>query len=298
MALKRDKTDLAHVQYTVPLMSTVPVVTTIADITFKLFPELFTFKDRTLLNLSIPASIKRSAAVICVSENTRNDILKAYPDTPSNKAIAIHNGIGSEFTPASVEDIAMFRDRVKEQYNIDGDYVLSVGVLQPRKNAPLLIRAFLKAKADGNLPHRLVIVGKRGWLSDQTEKAIADAGENVIFAGYAADDDLRALYCCADCLAYPSLYEGFGLPPAEAMACGCPVIAGNTSSLPEVVGDAGLLVDPKNQDAWSEALVCLLTDARLRETLAQKGLRQVKRFSWITAAQKTLLVYRSVLEKA
>jgi len=293
IALKNDHADLAHVQYTVSPLIPVPVVTTIADITFKLFPELFTLKDRLLLGATIPPSIRKAAAIIAVSENTRRDILREYPVASGDKVVAVHNGVDPIYKPATLEENSAFRDRLKRKYNIDSPFLLSVGVLQPRKNAPLLIRAFLAARRDAGFAHRLVIVGKKGWLSEETEKAIEDAGDNVLFPGYADDEDLRALYCAADALAYPSLYEGFGLPPVEAMACGCPVIAGNTSSLPEVVGDAGILIDPRDEASWRREIASLLTDPAKRAALGAQGSIQASRFSWTRCAKETLAVYHA-----
>jgi len=156
------------------------------------------------------------------------------------------------------------------------------------------LSAFGRAKRGAHFPHVLAIAGRRGWLAHEIETAIADAGDDVVFTGYVADEDLPKLYGAADALAYPSIYEGFGLPPAEAMACGCPVITSNTSSLPEVVGDAGILLPPTDEDAWVDALKRLLTDDALRMELGDRSVLRAMRFSWTDAAQQTLSVYRGI----
>ena len=292
LSASRDRIDVAHVQYTVPLFMKAPVVTTIADISFRLFPQMFPRKDAFLLGTTIPWSISLAAAVIAVSKSTRDDILSHYRSTPPGKVHAIHNGVDERYRPAAADRAGAIRDLVKVRYTHDRPYVLCVGLLQPRKNVPLLLRAFRRARREAGLPHVLAVVGRRGWLAEETEQAIAEAGDDVVFTGYVPDGDLPMLYQGADALAFPSLYEGFGLPVAEAMACGCPVIAGNTSSLPEVAGDAGLLVSPNDEDAWAGALARLLRDEALRADMSRRGLEQARRFSWTVAAGQTLEVYR------
>lgn len=297
LALRRDRVQVAHVQYTAAPFMPAPTVTTIADLSFKLFPELFPRKDAFLLNLSIPSSIARAAAVIGVSENTRRDILRCYPKTDPAKVHAIHNGVDPIFrvpTPAQKES---YREAVKLRYTLGRPYIVCVGLLQPRKNLPLLLRAFVKAKRAAAAEHVLAIVGRRGWLTGEIEQAVAQAGDDAFFTGYAPDEDLPMLYGAADALAYPSLYEGFGLPPAEAMACGCPVIASDSSSLPEVVGDAGLLVSPKDEEGWVQALIRLLTDEALRRRLSELGAARAQQFTWTAAANATRDVYRQVALK-
>ncbi|MDR3710541.1 MAG: glycosyltransferase family 1 protein [Capsulimonadaceae bacterium] len=297
-AAGKDRVDVAHVQYTVPPLMRAPVVTTIADISFKILPQLFPAKDAFLLGRSIPSSIRRAAAVIGVSESTRNDILTYYPGTPPEKVHAIYNGIESRYRPRTVIEQDLDRDVAKVRYTLDKPFVLCVGLLQPRKNVPLLLRAFTRARNAAGLPHVLAVAGRRGWLAKETENAIAEAGDAVVFLGYVPDDDLPSLYGTADALAFPSLYEGFGLPVAEAMACGCPVICGNTSSLPEVAGDAAILVSPTDEGAWTQALTRLLTSPELRRSLGARGIEQARRFSWRTAAEQTLAVYEAAALRA
>lgn len=297
-ALKADGVDLAHVQYTVPPVMPCPVVTTIHDISFRLFPELFTAKDRLILNTGLPGSLRRAARVIAVSENTRRDILKSFPGIDPAKIVATPLAADPRYhapTPAEQDSGRML---VNERYGLAGPYLLSVGVLQPRKNVPLLLAAFAEAKTEASLPHKLAVVGKCGWLSQETEAAIREAGEGVVMTGYAPDEHLPALYANAEAFCYPSLYEGFGLPPLEAMACGCPTLSSNASSLPEVVGQAGILLDPHDREVWTQAIIQVATDPRLRERLHEEGLRRAALFSWRRTAQLTKEVYESAYGKS
>ena len=173
-------------------------------------------------------------------------------------------------------------------------FILAVGVLQPRKNLARLVEAF--AAVARSIPHQLVLVGKEGWAHDELQATIARAGlgSRIVFTGYVPDADLPGFYNAADVFVYPSLYEGFGLPPLEAMQCGTPVIAGDTSSLPEVVGDAGILVDPRDTGKIAAALADLLRDERERARLRELGFERAKRFSWEETARQTVEVYRDV----
>ena len=294
-ALRRDRVDVAHVQYTVPPRMPCPTVTTIHDISFRLFPNLFTFKDRLLLNLSLPGSIRRAAKIIAVSENTRRDLLAAFRNLPSDKVVVTHLAADASYRPIEASEQESARIMLNQTYGIGDRYALSVGVLQPRKNVPMLLRAFVSGCNEKGLPHKLVVTGKRGWLADDIAAAIAAAGDRVVFTDYVPDNHLPVLYGCADLFCYPSLYEGFGLPPLEAMACGCPVLASDRSSLPEVVGDAGLLLPPDREDLWREAIGDILTDAHGRQSMAAKGLERAALFSWEGTARATLGVYESML---
>ena len=189
--------------------------------------------------------------------------------------------------------------RVRHTYGIGTDYILSVGSIQPRKNLARLIAAYARLRRglpEGKHP-QLVLVGKCAWLYDETLRTIEDLGvtDSVILTGYVPEADLPALYTGALCFVYPSYFEGFGLPPLEAMKCGAPVIAGNRTSLPEVVGDAGLLVDPFNIDAIASAIEKLITDSNFRSELRVKGLERARIFNWRETARQTLEVYRNAV---
>ncbi len=298
-AMRRDKVDVVHVQYAVsPLFFArgVKVVTTVHDVTFRLFPHLFRPMDRALLNLSVPYSVRRACAVIAVSENTRADILRAYRPKPESKVAVTLLAAGPEYRAMSESERDSARLVLQEHYGVGGQdapYALAVGVLQPRKNLVMLLRAFSAARRLHGFPHRLVVVGKRGWLASGIDEALsaAEAAGDVALTGYVPDEHLPLLYNCADLMCYPSLYEGFGLPPLEAMACGCPVMTSDAGSLPEVVGDAGVLLDPNKPGEWIDALGRVLPDAGLRGKMSADGLAQASSFSWSRTARETLAVY-------
>jgi len=187
--------------------------------------------------------------------------------------------------------------RVRQTYGIDGDYILSVGAIQPRKNLSRLVAAYARlrrTRPEVKLPPRLVLVGKCAWLYDETLRTIKEleVSDSVILTGYVPEADLPALYSGALCFVYPSYFEGFGLPPLEAMKCGAPVIVGDKTSLPEVVGDAGVLVDPFDVDSIASAIQRVITDSNLRAQLRVKGLERAKLFDWHETARQTLSVYK------
>jgi glycosyltransferase involved in cell wall biosynthesis len=302
---RAERADLIHVQYTAPprFLCPCPIVTTVHDISFKLYPQWFPRRDRILLNLTVPISMRAAARVITVSESSREDIIKTYWIAP-DKVVGIRHGVPLEFVKelergrgADLQETA--RLQVNQQFSLNRPYILAVGVLQPRKNLRALAEAFGKMKSRTALPHLLVLAGKTGW---GTEEAIlrecasrfggASAAEDVVLPGYIPDDALPALYRASSVFAYPSLYEGFGLPPLEAMACGVPVLSSNRPAMPEVVGDAALTVDPGDTDAWAEALARILTDEALREKLIAAGGVRAHAFTWADTAERTMAVYR------
>jgi glycosyltransferase involved in cell wall biosynthesis len=290
--LRRRHLDLAHVQYLIPPLAPCPVVTTVHDVSFKRHPELFPLKHRVLLNLLIPPSLHQAVAVITCSEATRQDMIELY-DLPPEKITVTPYAADETFRPM---DPVEARRAVRERFGIAGRYLLAVGHIHPRKNLPRLVRAF--NRISGKVPHELVLVGKQGWGNTELMEAISQApvGREPRFTGYVADADLPVLYAGADAFAYPSLYEGFGLPPLEAMACGTPVLTSNLSSLPEVVGEAAVLVDPYDEPSLARALAELLGDARKRAALSAAGLARAVQFTWDATARGTLEVYRSVLQ--
>ena len=298
-ALREDGIDLLHVQYTTPpkALCPCPVVTTVHDISFKIFPEWFARKNRILLNLTVPASMRGAARVITDSESSRRDILKAY-GLPAELVTAIPLGLPGGFgllpslSAPNAEDIL-------SRYGIVKPFVLAVGVLQPRKNLPMLCKAFGIAKRKYGLPHTLAIAGKAGWQTERDtliEAARLSGGDAaagaVRLTGYVEDADLPTLYRAADLFAYPSLYEGFGLPPIEAMACGTPVLVSDAPALPEVVGDAARIAPATDPEAWADALNAMLTDPLERKRYAEAGPRRAACFTWEATAQRTREVYR------
>jgi glycosyltransferase involved in cell wall biosynthesis len=292
--LRRRPVDLLHVQYTAPPLAPCPVVSTVHDLSFEHIPETFKRRSRVQLRLTVRATARRAAHVIAPSEFTRRDLVETYGLDPA-RVTAIPLAASPRFRP--VADAAEL-GRVRRRYGIGGEYVLAVGSIQPRKNLARLVRAYSalrRARGRSNLP-QLVLVGKKGWLYDDTLDAIEQEGlaGSVVLTGYVSEGDLPALYAGALCFAYPSYFEGFGLPPLEAMSCGAPVLTGNLTSLPEVVGDAGLTVDPFDTGAIAGALARLIDDDALRADLRGRGLSRARRFDWRETARMTLEVYRRV----
>ncbi len=307
-ALKADKIDVAHTQYNIPLLGApCPVVTTVHDVSFRVHPDLFLPRDRWILNTLVPRSMAKAAAVVAVSESTRRDILRFCPSVAKKKNFqekvhVVLEAAGPQFKiPQDGQETA--RAAANKALNLDDrPYLLAVGVLQPRKNLALLLDAFalLKLGPHPPPPHRLVVAGKRGWLDDTD--ALMDAlpeavTRDIHLAGYVADDDLPTLYGGADALCYPSRYEGFGLPPLEAMACGCPVLCSRSSSLPEVVGDAGILLPADDSSVWVHALETLLGSPAVSARWRERGPERAKLFSWEKAARETLAVYEEAAKK-
>ncbi len=290
--LRRARVDVCHyTNYVAPLLSGRPSVVTFHDMTVLLLPGCSPWKKRLLLRPLIPLIARRADAIIAVSESARRDILRLLR-VPQEKIHVIHEGVEPIFRP--VED-ARERARVRGRYGLRGPYLIAVGTVEPRKNLVRLSRAFREVRDETGRDLRLLLVGGKGWRGEEILREVRKvAGEAVVWAGYAPSEDLPALYSGAEALVYPSLYEGFGLPVIEAMACGTPVITSNNSSLREVAGDAALLVDPEDTGDIAAAVRRVIEDAGLREGLRRKGLARAAQFSWEEAAKQTLKVYEQV----
>lgn len=291
--LRRHPVDILHVQYTAPPFTPCPVVTTIHDLAFEHLPETFNRRSWMQLRLTVRHTARRAAHIITVSEYSRGDISRTYGIAPGEITVT-PEAAPAHFAP--VTDEAELR-RIRESYGIQESYILSLGSLQPRKNLVRLIEAYSclrGVRPQGKLP-QLVLAGKRGWLDDETFRAAKRhaLGNDILFTGYVPEQDLVGLYSGAICFVYPSYFEGFGLPAVEAMQCGVPVIAGNRTSLPEVVADAGLLFDPFDTQALVNALTQVIDDSACRALLRAKGLERARNFNWKTTAQLTLNVYQA-----
>ena len=262
-----------------------PFIITVHDIArFRFGFDRETLAERLMLKLDV-LGIGRAADIIATSQHTRNDVMK-YLGIPGERISLVYNGT----------DCGVFRPRSGESR--DGTYILYVGSERPRKNLGRLFEAFAELRREFS-DLKLVKVGPVGrsmtYRRDTMRKlhslAIAD---DVVFADYVQESDLASYYASAALLAYPSLYEGFGLPPLEAMCSGCPVVTTNSSSLPEVVGDAGIMVDPYDTGGWVKAMRRVLSDSTVRDDMVRKGLERAKQFSWDKAARETFEVYRKV----
>ena len=286
--------DVFHgVNYVLPPLEHAKGVLTIHDLAFLRHPELCSPRIAGYFAQNIRRFAQQADAIIACSEATRRDISELLAIS-AERVITIYEGADHRFQPM---DRAEATERVRKTWNITGPYFVFVGAIEPRKNLTTLVEAF--ARVSQELPHHLVLAGGVGWRAEPVFDAIERHGMNarVQRIGYVAHDDLPALYAAAEAMVFPSLYEGFGLPVIEAMACGCPVITADNSSLPEVAGEAGLLVQATDIEALANAMRRLATDAALRDFMRMAGLQQAGRFSWETTARQTLDVYRHVWEE-
>ncbi len=290
--LRQHPVDVLHVQFTAPPFAPCRVVCTIHDLAFEHLPETFKRRSWMQLRVTVRQTAKKAARIITLSEYSRQDIAETY-GIPAEQITVTHGAAPAHFEPVTSEKELR---SVRQTYGIEGEYLLTVGSIQPRKNLTRLIAAYSRLRtkrAKRKLP-KLVLVGKRAWLYSETLKAIEDFGvsDSVILTGYVPEADLPALYSGALCFIYPSYFEGFGLPPLEAMKCGVAVIVGNRTSLPEVVGSAAVLIDPFDIDALAFAIEKLIDDSDFRSKLRVQGLARSKKFSWHSTAQQTLEVYK------
>jgi glycosyltransferase involved in cell wall biosynthesis len=284
--------DLFHAtDHLLPRLSRVKSVFTLHDLIFRLYPETHKPLNRWFLTLTMPRFLQAADAVITVSRHTATDAMRFY-GLDEKKIHVIHEGVNPLFRPASTEAIA----RVRQKYALPDRFILSLGTIEPRKNLTALLDAYRTLRGAGS-DVGLVFAGKKGWLYEGFFRRLRELGleDEVVFTGFVDDADLPALYSAAELFVFPSLYEGFGLPVLEAMACGTAVISSNAASLPEVSGDAALLVDPTGVADLAGAIEEVLDNGVHREELEGKGPEQAAKFSWDKAAEQTLQVYRSLL---
>lgn len=292
-----NKYDLVHLlDYSSPVIfkMKVPFIITVHDLTFLKFPETFTYMSRKYKNFIIPYSIKNSTKIITISENSKRDLIKYFPHC-EDKVEVIYPGRPNINRVSNKDEI----DKVKKRYKIFGNYILHVGTIEPRKNIKRLVKAYkllLRENKDFK-DIKLVLIGKKGWLYKEIFDEIGELlNDKIIYLGYVEQKDIPILYSGAEFFIYPSLYEGFGLPPLEAMTCGVPVIVSNSSSLPEVVGDAGLYINPYDIETIKEAMSKLLTNKNLKEQMINKGYSQIKKFDWENSVSKIMKIYNDILK--
>ncbi|HEX5703326.1 MAG TPA: glycosyltransferase family 1 protein [Pyrinomonadaceae bacterium] len=289
--LRRNPVDVLHVQYTAPPLAPCAVVATIHDLSFEHLPETFNRRSRTQLRLTVRRTARNAAQILTLSEFSRRDVIETYAIDPDRVAVT-PAAAPAHFRPVTNETNL---GRIRATHAIERDYILALGSIQPRKNLVRLINAYSslwKQRQNLAMP-QLVIAGKRGWLEGETMRAaeMSAGAHDIRFIGYVAEPNLPELFSGALCFAYPSYFEGFGLPVLEAMQCGTPVLAGNRTSLPEVAGDAALLVDPFDETAIADALRSLIENPGRRDDLRVKGIERAKRFSWQQTARLTLEAY-------
>lgn len=290
----RDGIDLLHAPgYVAPLFCSIPTVVTIHDVIALKFPRYCRTGNALHYRAVMPLAARRAARVITVSENSKKDIIEEL-NVEEDRIDVVPNGIDPAFR--RIEDTALL-SRMRGAYGLPNKILLFVGNLEPKKNIRCIIESFHELKKTRSVPHKLVIVGRRGWLYRKLGRTVAelDLGRDVLFVGNVTREDLVLLYNAADVFLFPSLYEGFGMPPLEAMACGTPVVTSNTSSLPEVVGGAAITVDPRDVGALTEAVLAVMNDAGLREDLIHRGLERASMFTWDRAARQTAAVYRTAV---
>jgi len=289
-AARRAGLDLLHVPvYVGPPVSPCPLVVTVHDLSFYLYPDLFRRGRRVYLQHLTRQTVQRARAIIAVSASTRADLVRILNVSP-DRVCVIPNGLDESMKPLPSEQVGAWR-RLR---GLPDHFVLFVGTLEPRKNLPLLLGAY--ARLDRTAPP-LVIAGGRGWYYDEVYASVKRLGldKKVIFPGFVPQEELVYWYNAAEVFVYPSIYEGFGWPPLEAMACGTPVIVSRSSSLPEVVGEAGIMVDPYDEQGLSEQIAALLAEPERRCMWGARGLSRARAYSWQATAHQTARLYHEVL---
>jgi glycosyltransferase involved in cell wall biosynthesis len=252
-------------------------------------PQLVTRESRRYYG-GIRRAVREADAIIAVSQSTARDLLE-LAEAPPEKIHVVYEAADPALSPMPSGEAERI---VADRYGVDGPFVLFVGTLEPRKNVPTLLQAFALLRRE--FPTRLVLAGGRGWLSEDVFDTVRQLAidDGVVFLGEVRPEDLRPLYCAARAVALPSLYEGFGLPPLEAMACGTPVVVSNAGALSEIVGDAGVLVRADDPDDIAQGIGWVLGNTAFRAALAERGLARAATYSWARAARETLAVYEGV----
>ncbi len=277
--------------FVLPPVRRARTLVTVHDLSFIRYPQCADANLRAYLNKVVPRSVQRADLVLTDSQSTKDDLVELL-GVELSKIEVVYPGVEERFRP--IEDQALLEE-VRKRYSLPPRFILGLGTLQPRKNFTRLIEAFADLRFAICDLH-LVIAGGKGWLYEEIFATVERLGleEKVVFPGFVADEHLPALYNLADLFVFPSLYEGFGLPPLEALACGTPVITSDASSLPEVVGQAGLMVKATDVEALAQAMRQVLEDDALQEEMIARGLEQAKKFTWEKAAAKLLNLYETL----
>lgn len=286
---RQRRLDLLHsMAFVTPFFSPCPAVITVYDLSFLHFPDSFPASQRWYLTTQTRRSCRRARRVIAISESGRQDVHRFF-SVPLSQIDVVYPGVDGMYRPYPADEVARFR--AEKGY---GRYLLHVGTLQPRKNIPTLLEAFARLEATDL---SLVLIGGKGWLYDEIFARVQALGltGRVHFPGYVPDAELPLWYNAAELLALPSLYEGFGMPAVEAMACGTPVVAANSSSLPEAVGEAGLLFEPLAVAELAARLTAVCHDPQLSATMRARGLTHAAQFSWERAGRETAVAYQAAM---
>jgi glycosyltransferase involved in cell wall biosynthesis len=295
--LRRIRPDVFHYQYTGPVFALSPEVVTIHDISFEEHPEFFSRHERYRLRLTVRRAVKSARRIITVSEFSKSQMVRLLV-APAEKIRVIYNGVGSEFRP--IHDQEAIQQRLG-RYGLRRPYLLTVGNVSRRKNQQGLVRGFAAwLRRQCNAEHQLVLAGKQDSTGEDIRREATDLGlapTRLVFLGYIPDQDLPYLYAGAELFLAPSLYEGFGLPMVEAMACGIPVIASRASCLPEVAGEAVRYVDPLDPGDIAVSISEIIEKTTYAQELVQRGLQRARLFRWEQAARQTLSLYQEVVEE-
>jgi glycosyltransferase involved in cell wall biosynthesis len=285
-----DKLDLLHIPgYCAPLISAGTLVVTVHDLIGMIFPENLALMSRFYWGTWLPTVVSRADRIIADSFNTKRDLIRLL-GVAEEKIRVIHLAADPKFRPIR-DELALHQ--VKRRFNLSRPFALYVGTVEPRKNLRRVIEAWAHLRREAKVSHQLVITGFQAWAYSEVSDLVHRLGirRDVVFTGYVREEELPLLYNACELFIFPSLYEGFGMPVLESMACGTPVLTANTSSIPEVAGDAAVMVDPRDTDKMAEAMKEILEDACLRERLRKAGPLQAAKFSWRKTARETLEVY-------
>ena len=279
-----------------PISKKCKKVTTFHDLIFLIYPQFYTLSSRLWQwQMSYPYEARTSDAVIAVSNTTKNDLIR-LANADEKKIEVVYEGVGKEYF--ADKDEATFAD-LKSRFNLPQKYIYYIGSIEPRKNLKSVILALSIYKENHSDTIKLVLSGSKSWLSSDLYQLVQELqlDDDVIFTGRVTDEEKIALLQHATIFAFPSFYEGFGLMVLEAFACSCPVIISDRGALPEVAGDAALVVDPDKPEEIAEAITSINKDDSLKQQLIQKGLKRAKEFTWETAAERTLKIFKSIVEK-
>jgi glycosyltransferase involved in cell wall biosynthesis len=303
---KKDKIEILHCTgNTSPIFldKAIKLVSTIHDVMFlKDYSELpkstsyYQRLGRLYRKLIVPQAIRRLSMALTISEFSKKDILKHIPQFDINRIKIVHPAANESFSQVDKIKASL---KIRNKFGIDCSYVLTLGALDPRKNTELVIKTYIELKNKNIINEKLLIVGIPNWKQSIFYNIVLESNfkQDIVFLDFVSEDDLVLLYNCASIFLYPSLYEGFGIPLLEAMACGVPVVTSNVTSMPEIAGDAALLINPNNGQELKAAMTKLLDDEKLRNDLIARGLKQAKEYSWMKTAEQTLAIYESVYKE-
>ncbi len=292
------RANLLHsMAFVTPILTRCPTIVTMYDLSFIHFPDRFPRLQRLYLTMMSRRSCRRARHIITISESGRQDVHQFF-DVPLERITVVYPGVDSVYKPLPADDVTVFR----QAKQLPNRFLLHVGTLQPRKNIPVLLKAFTRVIKDSARSDdlHLILAGGKGWLFDEIFRLVEQLGIQtwVHFTGYVPDDELPLWYNAATAFVFPSVYEGFGMPVVEAMACGTPVIASNASSIPEAAGTAALLFAPQDMDGLVEAITAVIHSPSRQQEMRQAGLRQAARFSWERAGEETAVVYQQTRERS